>query len=156
MARVFSPAAVRALMSANGNNEVFVLLVSFWHGTEMFRCCLNTEPVKSRGIIFEPTYFGFKLPDVTDQAPSGCEITVDNVDQRMISLLRRITTPLQVRIELVLASQPDIVELVIEDLVLRQVQWNVSQITGQLKIEDMLNAAFPGAIYEPRTFTGIF
>lgn len=155
MSRTFSPAAIRALM-AEATNEVFVLLVTFWHGTEYFRCCLNNEPVLSRGQVFEPTYFGFKLPDVTDQAPSGCEITVDNVDQRMIDLLRRITTPLQVRIELVLASQPNIVEIVLEDLVLRQVQWNVSQITGQLKAEDMLNAVFPGHIFEPRTFAGVF
>ena len=143
-------------MMAESTNEIFILLVTFWHGTEIFRCCLNTEEVSSRGQIFTPTYFNFKLPEVSDTAPQGVEIIVDNVDQRMVDLLRRIVTPIQVKIELVLASQPNVVELVLEDLVMRSVSWDVSKITGQLTAEDMLNANFPGHIYEPRTFQGIF
>lgn len=141
---------------AEATNQVFILLVTFWHGQEIFRCALNTEEVVSRGQVFTPTYFSVELPEVSNDAPGGVQLTVDNVDQRMIDLLRRITTPIQVKIELVLASQPNTVELYIEDLVMRNVSWNVAQITGQLTSEDMLNASFPGHIYEPRTFQGVF
>jgi hypothetical protein len=74
----------------------------------------------------------------------------------MVDMLRRVVTPVQVKIELVLASQPDTIEMVIEDLFLREVNWNISSISGKLMIEDMLNAGFPADIYEPRTFQGIF
>lgn len=141
---------------AETTKEAFLLLVTFWHGTTTFRCAMNTEDVVSRGHTFTATYFDFKMPEVSDKAPEGCQIVVDNVDTRMIDMLRRIVTPMDVKIELVLASQPNVVELELNDLKLREVTWDVSQISGTLRIEDMLNAGFPGNIYEPRTFQGIF
>jgi hypothetical protein len=155
MPRPLSPRAVEALMAHN-TDQVFILLVTFWHGSEIYRCCLNTEPIISNGLEFTPTYFEFMMPEVNDRAPQSVEIRVDNVDQRMVDMLRRVVTPVQVKIELVLASQPDTIEMVIEDLFLREVNWNISSISGKLMIEDMLNAGFPADIYEPRTFQGIF
>lgn len=155
MPRPLSAPAIDALL-AQSTGQAFVLLVTFTHAVETFRCCMNTEMITSRGQQFTPTFFQFRLPETSDKAPQGCEISVDNVDQRMVDILRRITTPIKVLIELVLASQPDVVELAIGDLVLREVSWNIHQISGKLMVEDMLNSAFPGHIYEPRTFQGIF
>lgn len=155
MPRPLSAPAVEALMAAN-TNEVFILLVTFWHGSEIYRCCLNTENIVSNGLEYTAMYFEFLLPEVGDRAPQGCEIRVDNVDPRMVDMLRRVVTPVQVKIELVLASQPDVVEMTLEDLVMREATWSVSSISGKLMIEDMLNTGFPANIYEPRTFQGIF
>lgn len=155
MPRVFSPQAVEALMAQN-TAQAFILLVTFSHGSDVFHACLNTEPITSRGVEYTPTYFNFQLPEVSEAAPSSCQIIVDNVDQRMVDLLRRITTPIQVKIEMVLGSQPDVVEMTLEDLVMRNVTWDSQHINGKLEIEDMLNSKFPAYLYEPRTFPGIF
>ena len=155
MARTFSTPAIKAMMDAN-TDKVFVLLVTFWHGSEIYRCCLNTEDVISRGQQFVPTYFQIRLPEVSDAAPQGCEIQIDNVDNRMVDMLRRVVTPVQVKLELVLADSPDVVEVTVDDLVLREATWNAQTISGRLMVEDMLNAGFPGNLYEARTFPGIF
>lgn len=155
MPRVFSQAALEALM-AESTSQAFILLVTFTHDQQTFRCALNTEPIVSRGFTFEPTYFNFTMPESGAEAPSSCQIIVDNVDPRMIGMIRTIVKPIKVLIELVLGSQPNTVEMTLDDLVMRNVSWNVSQITGTLMIEDMLNAGFPSHMYEPRTFQGIF
>lgn len=146
---------MQALM-AQETDKTFILLVTFAHENEIFRCCLNTEPIISRGQEFTPTYFQILLPEVNDSAPQGCEIQVDNVDARMVDMLRRIVTPVQVKLELVLAEQADTVEVTVDDLVLREASWNANSISGKLMVEDMLNAGFPGNLYEPRTFPGVF
>jgi len=64
----------------------------------------------------------------------------------MVDMLRRVVTPVQVQIQLVLASQPSQIELQIDDLFLREATWNISSISGKLMIEDMLNAGFPSDI----------
>jgi hypothetical protein len=157
MPRTLSQPAIAALM-AEVTNEAFLLLVSFTHvpTAETYRCVLNTEDIVSNGHVFTATYFEFTLPEISDRAPQGCNVSVDNVDRRLVSLLRTITEPLQVTVQLVLASSPNIVEMELTDLVLREVRWDVSKINGTLVSEDPLNQAFPGNKYEPRTFPGIF
>jgi hypothetical protein len=44
----------------------------------------------------------------------------------------------------------------LDDLVLREVSWDANRIEGTLVSEDPMNQAFPGHLYEPRTFQGIF
>jgi hypothetical protein len=157
MSRPLSAGAIAALL-AQRTNEAFILLVTFSHAatSEVFRAALNTEVVVSNGEVFTPTYFEVTLPEEGDRAPQGCQITVDNVDRRLVGLLRSITTPLDVQIQLVMASTPDIVEMEFNDLVLREVDWDVSKITGTLVSEDPLNQVFTGHLYGPQAFPGIF
>lgn len=157
MPRPLSAPAMSALM-AQVTDEAFLVLITFTHvpTSETYRCVLNTEDIVSNGETFTATYFEFTLPETSDRAPQGCQIAVDNVDQRLVGLLRSITEPLQVLVQLVLASSPDTIEMELPDLVLREADWDSSKITGTLVSEDPLNQKFPGNIYDPRTFQGIF
>lgn len=157
MPRPLSGRAMRSIM-AQVSDEAFILLVTFWHEDtgEVFRACLNTEPIFSQGFEFSAVYFEITLPENSDRAPQGCQISIDNVDRRMVELLRAITSPIKVRLQLVLASQPDVVEMQFDDLVLREVSWDASRVSGMLSAEDLLNQMFPSHLYEPRTFPGIF
>ena len=58
--------------------------------------------------------------------------------------------------EIVIAATPDVVEMTLGDLLMREVTWDQSVIEAQLVSDDPLNQAFPGHIYEPRTFPGMF
>jgi hypothetical protein len=157
MPRTLSTPAIEALM-AQVTDEAFLILLSFEYVPtgEIFRCVLNTENVTSGGHVYEATYFEFTLPETGSGAPQGCEVSVDNVDQRMIGLLRSITEPLKVKIQLVLASSPNTIEMELSDLLMREVTWDALKIRGKLVSDDPLNQAFPAHLYEPRTFEGIF
>lgn len=157
MSRPLSTAALQAAMAQN-TNEAFILLVTFVHAPtlETYRCCLNTEDITSNGNVFTATYFEITLPEDGDRAPAGCQITVDNVDRRLVGLLRKITEPLQVTVQVVLASQPNVIEMEFTDLVLREAQWDEYKISGMLASEDPLNQVFPGHLYDQKSFPGIF
>jgi len=157
MPRIVSDRALEAVM-AQHTDEAFILLVEFSHPptSEIYRAALNTENIVSNGEIYTATYFDVQLPEISNKSPQGTQITIDNVDLRLIGLLRSITTPLQVTIRLVLASQPDVIEMEFTDLLLREVDWDESKITGRLVSDDPLNQAFPAHQYDPRSFQGIF
>lgn len=157
MPRTLSSAAVAAVMRQH-TEEVFLLLATFTHvpTNETYRAALNTENVTSNGEVFTATWFDIQLPETGNKAPQGAQVTIDNVDLRFVGLLRSITKPLQVTLQIVLASQPDEVEMELTDLVLREANWDASKITGRLASEDPLNQAFPAHQYDPRSFQGLF
>lgn len=157
MPRNLSSAALEAVY-AQHTDEAFILLVEFSHAptSEIYRAALNTENVVSNGAVYTATYFDILLPEIAKRSPQGTEVTIDNVDLRLVGLLRSITEPLRVVLRVVLASTPDVIEMEFEDLVLREANWDASRITGRLVSEDPLNQAFPAHMYEPRTFQGIF
>lgn len=157
MPRLLSNRAVSAVM-AQHTDEAFIMLVEFTHTPtdETFRAALNTENVVSNGEVYTATYFDITLPETANSSPKGAQIRMDNVDRRLIDLLRRITKPLSVTLRVVLAATPNVVEMEFTDLVLREADWDAATITGTLTSEDPLNQAFPSHLYEPRSFQGLF
>lgn len=139
-------------------DEAFILLAQFahWPTNEVYYAALNTENVVSNGQVYTATWFDIVLPEISNRSPQGCQVSIDNVDLRLVGLLRSITEPLAVEIRVVLASQPDVIEMEFTDLVLREATWDVSKITGRLVSEDPLNQAFPAHQYDPRSFQGLF
>lgn len=143
---------------AQHTDEAFILLVEFTHvpTNETYRAALNTEDIVSQGEVYTACYFDIALPDVGNNAPQGSQLTLDNVDMRLVGLLRRITQPLKATLRVVLATTPDVIEMEFEDLTLREVNWDASKISGTLSSEDPLNQAFPSHMYDPRSFQGLF
>lgn len=157
MARTLSARAVRSALALHSTDAWIVLITLHdpLSGTT-YRGALNTEDITSRGNVFTAVYFTFNLPTDNDEAPKGMSISIDNVDLRLVGLLRAITQPLQVTFEIVIAATPDTVEMTLGDMLMREVTWDQSVIEAQLVSDDPLNQAFPGDIYEPRTFPGMF
>lgn len=157
MPRTLSSNALAAVF-AQHSEEAFLMLVTFTHvpTAETYHAALNTENVTSNGIVYTATWFEIQLPEISNRSPQGCQVTMDNVDLRLVGLLRSITQPLQVTIQVVLASSPDTIEMEFTDLVLREATWDAAKISGRLVSEDPLNQAFPAHLYEPRTFQGLF
>jgi hypothetical protein len=157
MARTLSARAVQSALALR-STDAWLVLITLTDPVSgvTYRGAMNTENVTSRGNIFTAVYFTFVLPVDNDEAPKGMSISLDNVDLRLVGLLRQITKPLQVTFEVVLAATPDTVEMTLGDLLMREVTWDESVIEAQLVSDDPLNQAYPKDIYEPRTFPGMF
>jgi len=84
------------------------------------------------------------------------EFVLDAVMLPLLSPLRSITTPAMMLVELVAASRPDDVELSVEDLALRRVNWNLSNLHFECWHEDILNCRYPADTFEPARYAGIF
>jgi hypothetical protein len=59
-------------------------------------------------------------------------------------------------VEMVLASNPDTVQYSIEDLKLKNIQYNSQSINATLVMDDFLGVALTSERYNPDNFPGIF
>ena len=157
MPRPFSPAARIALQSP-ATQEAFIPLVTITHAPtgDVFRVCRNTEALTSRGEEFAAYAFDLSLPVESGEEIGNVNFRLDNTDALLVDMVRRITEPAQFLIEVVLASAPDIVEYSVADLLLREVTWDATTITGKLMLDDVLNQQFPKDVFDPIQYAGLF
>lgn len=144
-------------MQATSTAEVWLLLLTIYHHSLSVPIYLvnNNENIVSRGITFIGLPFDVDLPNEDQDAPGAARLTVDNVDRTIMDAIRAMDVPPTVAIEVVLASQADTVELGMYDLVLRNVNYDATKITGSLQWEDIL--VEPMALQmTPARFPGMF
>lgn len=144
-------------MQATSTDEVWLLLLTIYHSSLSVPIYLvnNNENIVSRGITFIGLPFDVDLPNEDQDAPGAARLTVDNVDRTILDAIRAMDVPPTISIEVVLASQADTVELGMYDLVLRNVSYDATKITGSLQWEDIL--VEPMALQmTPARFPGMF
>jgi hypothetical protein len=144
-------------MQASNTAEVWLLLLTIYHPSLAVPIFLvnNNENIVSRGNTYIALPFDVDLPNEDQEAPGAAALTVDNVDRSIIDAIRAMDVPPTVTIEVVLASQPDSVEVGFSDLVLRNVNYDATTIKGSLQWEDIL--VEPMALQmTPARFPGMF
>jgi len=157
MTRSLSLAALEAAQ-AQETGEVYLALVTLTHADPTFetkRYVRNTTDVVSRGQTFTAVAFDISLPDEDDEGSREVQLVLDNVDRRDVEAVRRLTSPLQVLLEVVLASQPDVVETQAR-LGLRGVQIDAATIAGTLADDPFLHLRYPAATYSQADYPGLF
>lgn len=149
-------------------SEVIVGLFTFTHSSMVQPILLSTNPTErisdnpllyatnSRGgqYLFLP--IGFTLPDDKGDAPPQVTLTMDNVDQEMVAMLRAITSALTVKMELVLASTPDVVEVSFPSFQMTDISVTEGQIAGTLSIDALVSEPYPSGQFTPGAFPGVF
>lgn len=160
--RELSLKAMQALY-AQETGEVLVSLITITHPqlASPLRLCNDYKPGNtptiSRNMSFLYFPFDATFPlDRSDQPPQA-KITADVVDRSVITALRAIpvTTPAMLKLELVLASQPDIVEVSF-NFTVRNVQYDALTVTATLGYELFLSEPYPGDACTPANMPGIF
>jgi hypothetical protein len=160
MARSLSVAALQALYSEE-SGEAFIMLLTLSHPTwpEVIRVSSDSVDTMSRGLKFTAFPFDIKLPNDDDRQPPAATLEIDNVSRDIVMGVRAIpptSKPIQVKIEIVLASSPDTVEIAYTDFLLRDVQYDAYKVTGTLRWDDVLAEPFPGDQVTPATQPGVF
>lgn len=116
----------------------------------------NTEDIVSNGRTY--TAFPFKVtitPDDDDEAPVT-RIDFSNIGLDLIERIRSVVDPIRFKLMLVLASDPDSVEVEIPDLIGRSLSYDSKQISYTLTYDDILSVVVPSHIYGPLEFGGLF
>jgi hypothetical protein len=132
-----------------------VLLTFTLPGEPPLRVVNNTEPVTSRGDTFEPTAFEITLPtDDGEQLPK-VQLEIVNVDGIVLDWVRKFPVAPNLKLEIVLSTQPDVVERSIDFLKLTSVDYDSLTISGTLLVENVLSAGYGGQ-YSPFEFPGLF
>lgn len=158
MPRVLSSAAARSIL-AEDTAEVWLCLLTITHpDMETIRIVNNTEAVTRGSVTFQPYSFEASMPDDTDDAAPNVALRIDNVDRDITRQIKSLQGPRpQVRLEVVLASQPSQVEMGPFNFTALQVDWDLMELGVQIGYqEDFLNQGVPAQTYTPSNSPGLF
>lgn len=165
--RTLSTAALQAI-TGQETTEVFVVLVTIDHDFLDDPLRFSTDPTElvstspllyktvSRGddYFFVPTEV--TLPDDADGTALQAKLKIANVGREQIALLRSVLDPASVTIEVVLASDPDTVQVSLPVLDLVGASWDGEAVELTLTVESMDQEPYPGGNYDPASFPSLF
>jgi hypothetical protein len=150
-----SAAAVRALLGLEPDDVVLVLLTISHPEIETIRVTNNNEDVLSNGNTFLAFPFDITLPPDSED-PGAAQLTIANVDRKIIGALEDITDPPDCEAQIVLASTPNIIEFEWVKLVLRSADaddMTVTAVVGQPVIDA---TPYPPVRVTQRDFPGLY
>ena len=140
------------------SEDVFLTLLTLTHPSFAgpIRLVNNSVDVISRGQTFIAFPFKLRLP--VDDGESAREVSIefDNVSLEILDELRTVTTSIEVKMEMVLASIPDEVQISIEELKIQTVNYNKQVISARLFLDSFLTTELNSEIYSPTLYPGIF
>lgn len=162
-----SPAAIKAFFSPDSGEQIITLL-TFVSGATTLRIAdgytqriSETDDevlygVMSRGESFTFLPFSLSLPgEDADQAPA-CQITMHDVTRQILPVVRGLTSPPSVTLELVLASSPDTVEVAFPGFQMNGISYDETTITASLNVDMFALEPFPAHSFVPSSFPGLF
>lgn len=140
------------------SEDVFLTLLTLSHPSfaSDIRLVNNSEDIISRTNTYIAFPFKIRLP--VDDGESGREVSIefDNVSLEILDELRIVTTAINVKIEMVLASIPDEVQIGIEELKIQTVSYNKQTISARLFLDSFLTTELNSEIYSPTLYPGLF
>lgn len=123
-------------------------------GTLRFAAAL--DDITSNGDLYKAFPFTLTLPFDDGETLPTLMLSIDNVDQTVIDNVRSATGDISVQVAIVMDSDLDTVEQQFSNLVLREINYSSMRINGKLYIDDLLNRKFPGDMYTPDEWPGLF
>jgi hypothetical protein len=110
----------------------------------------------SRGQTFYFVPFELTVPDSQDEAPPQARLVLREVTPALIALIRASQTPAEILIELVLASEPDTLELAFPVLEVSHATYDAGQLTLQLQAPRLTQEGYPLGSFTPSSFPALF
>lgn len=121
---------------------------------------ITTDPLVygtiSRGITFLYAGIDVTLPDDQDKSPPSSKLLIANVTRDLIPLARSVSTPPTIKIEAVLQSALNNVEMVWPALDMSNLSYNAVQLTFDLTMDALVTESFPRGAFSPAYFPGMF
>lgn len=159
--------AFRQALYAQESDEVAVCLITVTHPELADPIRLSTDPTtmlstdpllygtKSRGDDYSFVPINVMIPEEGEEAPVAA-LEIDNTDLGLITAIRSVTQAASVKIEIVLASDPDTVEIEYPAMMVSHVDYDAQTIRFSLAIDSLATEPFPGTAYIPSMFPSLF
>lgn len=152
---------MRTMTNAQETGEVLLALVSIEHDSIIggpLRFVQDLQDLTSNGNTYTAFPFEVQLPPESDDAPAKVLLKIDTIDRQIAQTIRSISpaSPPTVTVALVVASQPDTVEISMSEMTLRNVSGDAFTITGELFMDEDDLLPFPEGIFSPGSFPGVF
>lgn len=158
----------RKALFAQASAEVPIFLLTITHPQLTSPIRLSTDATTritidplvygthSRGNTFLYAGIDVTLPDENDRSPPASKLIVENATRGLIPLARAIPTPASVKIEAVLASALDVVEMTFPQMDMTNLVYDVATLTFDLTIDALVTEPFPSGNFSPAYFPALF
>lgn len=112
--------------------------------------------IRSRGIDYHFLPMEVTLPSEEENSAPRCSIVLTDVTKQLVPIIRQISGPPRVKIELVLNTSPDIVEASFDKFYMSSISYDSNQVTAELAMIDFAVEPFPAYSFTPKYFPGLF
>ncbi len=156
MSNNISPQLLAQFYGQNSDDPLLMLVTVTHPSFSPIRLVNNTEDIVSRSQTY--TAFPMLITPPVDDGETAREVAIefDNVSLELIAEFRQITSPADIRIEVVLASSPDQVQISYEELKLRNISYDKQRIRARLYMDSFLNVELTSETYGATNFPGLF
>jgi len=163
-----SPEALKALFSSDSDDTLLILLTL--SGSNIVTPIRISDGYTQRlsetddeivyGVVsagLEYAFLPFELILPTEEDASlNCSIVIHDVTRRLLPEIRKLTTAPTCSIDLVLQSEPDIVEISLGDFLLGNITYSDTTISANLTVQSYENEPFPSGTFTPGYFQAMF
>lgn len=157
MSNALSPELIAQLYTQE-SNDPFLTLITLTHDSLVtpIRLVNNSENIISRGETFQAFPVRIRLPVDDGESIREVKMEFDNVSLQLMDLVRTATSNIRVKIEMVLASIPDAVQIDLDELALGNISYNSQRISASLLMDGLLNTELTSERYTPSVYPGLF
>ena len=153
--------ALKTAMYAQETGEVMLAICTISHASILngpLRVVNDLQDFVSDGLTYTAFPFQVTLPTDGQDTLPRLRLVLDNIDRSIIQAIRGIppSTPPMVQVDLVMASQPDTIEVSFTNLTLRNVDYDQFVVEGDLALDEDDREPFPSASFTPQLFPGLF
>lgn len=158
MARSLSTTA-REAINAEETGEVFLILLTV--GADLLdppiRVVQNTEDIVSRGNTYIGMGFEIDLPVDDEEQVTDVQLSIQNVDRQIVAAIREVSEPVDIVMEVIVASDPDTVEAGPFEFVVTAADYDAELVRARVSDPyEELNQEFPSGAFTPSLFPGLF
>lgn len=116
----------------------------------------NNEPISSNGILYENASFELDLvAESADKAPAST-LRFDSGDREIIRKLRELDKTPRFTLSIVMASNPDVIEIAPIEYELKRFQITDTLVSMELTMEPVLDEPIPCDRYTPNLSPGLW
>ena len=157
-------------MNAPETGTVLVLLLTLTHPDWDEPVRISTDPTNritatttdvvygttSRGDAYYFLPLQITLPSQTEEGPLRMRVVLDNVNRDLVAILRALSSPPSVDVDLVSTTAPNAVLASWPQFLLVNVDYSAETISGELVLETLFHEPFPAGTFTPSEFVGLF
>lgn len=170
MARTTLSAAALKAFNAQESGDFPIILLTISHASLSSPIRISSDSTQrlretaayvvygsiSRGNEFVFFPFQFALPEQDETQAPKTSIKIDNVDRSLLTIVRSLQSPPTVSIEVVMSCSVDTVEVTMPDFEIMKFEYDSLVISGDLVLDQYFAEPFPGGVFCPDYFPGLF
>ena len=159
MPQVISSARGIAAALSQTVDQTFVFLLEINYGEEQqnLRFAANYTDITHNGEVYIAKPFRFTMPTDSATRPPQARLVIEDINRVLAAQFRPTEKPPELTLTFIRVEEPDVVEGVVRDLLLKNMSISVEGVLSCDVVWDSLVAEpYPIHRYDPALFPGLF